>query len=218
MRDKISDGVQVKSSVKPDRAAGLERPDHEHLSGRKIMTRKETTTFLSDLLIRKKFGGIGKYWAREVSIDPLTIGKAKRVDFIQFIPENQCSIGAIEKGIFVCYEIKSCIEDVYSGNGLNFLGEKNYIVTTMECYKKLIADMNEGKFWRHLNEGFPESSSNIGIMVPVPFMKTIEDEFESPHPLTSEISWELKTIIRCIPGKRQKSMTELLFCMLRSGR
>lgn len=100
------------------------------------MTRKETTAFLSDLLIHKKFGGPGKYWAREVSIDPWVIGKAKRVDFMQFIPENQCSIGAIEKGIFVCYEIKSCIEDVYSGNGLNFLGEKNYIVTTMECYKK----------------------------------------------------------------------------------
>lgn len=182
------------------------------------MTRKETTAFLSDLLIHKKFGGPGKYWAREVSIDPWVIGKAKRVDFMQFIPENQCSIGAIEKGIFVCYEIKSCIEDVYSGNGLNFLGEKNYIVTTMECYKKLIVDMNEGKFWRHLKEDFPESSSNIGVMVPVPFMKTIEDEFESPTTLTSETSWELKTIIRCIPGKRQKSMTELLFCMLRSGR
>ena len=144
------------------------------------MTRKETTTFLSDLLISKKFGGPGKYWAREVSIDPWVIGKAKRVDFMQFIPENQCSIGAIEKGIFVCYEIKSCIR-VYSGNGLNFLGEKNYIVTTMECYKKLIVDMNEGKFWRHLKEDFPESSSNIGVMVRVPFMKTIEDELQC-HP------------------------------------
>lgn len=41
----------------------------------------------------------------------------------------------LQQRIFTCYEIKSCKEDVYSGNGLNFYGEKNYIVTTMECYK-----------------------------------------------------------------------------------
>lgn len=97
------------------------------------MTRAETTKFLGQLLISTRFNGAGKHWASEVSIDPW--GRdAKRVDYMQFSPADQCSISGIEKGIFTCYEVKSCKEDVYSGNGLNFLGEKNYIVTTMECY------------------------------------------------------------------------------------
>lgn len=89
------------------------------------MKRKETTEFLGRLLKKERFGGIGKYWASEVSIDPWsTKGKGKRVDYMQFIPDNQCAVSALEKGIFVCYEVKSCKEDVYSGNGLNFLGGK----------------------------------------------------------------------------------------------
>lgn len=59
---------------------------------------------------------------------------------MEFSPANQCSVSGIEKGIFTCYEIKSCKEDVYSGNGLNFFGEKNYIVTTMACYKDITTD------------------------------------------------------------------------------
>lgn len=89
------------------------------------MKRSETTKFLSRLLEKSRFSGPGKYWAREVSLDyGYAAGKARRVDYMQFIPENQCSISAIEKGIFACYEIKSCKEDIYSGNGLNFIGEK----------------------------------------------------------------------------------------------
>ena len=111
------------------------------------MNRRETTKMLCELLERQYFSGMGKYWAKEVSIDPWAAkGKPKRVDYMQFIPANQCSVSAIEKGIFVCYEIKSCKEDFYSGNGLNFLGEKNYIVTTMQCYKELLEDMRNGKF------------------------------------------------------------------------
>ncbi len=66
------------------------------------MNRKETTDFLGKLLIRKKFGGIGKYWASEVSIDYGT-KDAKRVDFMQFEPIGVCGISAIEKVIFICY-------------------------------------------------------------------------------------------------------------------
>lgn len=181
------------------------------------MNRKETTRFLSDLLRTDKFSGQGKYWASEVSIDPWT-QNAKRVDFMQFIPENQYSISAIEKGIFVCYEVKSCIEDIYSGNGLNFFGEKNYIVTTMQCYKKLIPDLQSGKFHKHLKECSPESSDYWGIMVAIPWSIDKNDEFEKPTDLTDEITWELKVIQPCRQGLRKRSMNELLFCMLRSGR
>lgn len=47
------------------------------------MDRKEITKFLSDLLVNDRFQGIGKYWAREVSIDYGT-KDVKRVDFMQF--------------------------------------------------------------------------------------------------------------------------------------
>ena len=183
------------------------------------MNRKMTTRFLENLLIEKKLCGIGKYYAKEVSIDYGSTN-VKRVDFMQFTPQNQCSVGAIEKGYFTCYEIKSCKEDVYSGNGLNFLGEENYIVTTMECYKDLIADRNSGRLLEHIRECNPESSRYYGIMVAMPADRKERDEFENPTPITEETihrEWKLHKIIPCTPGPRKRSMTELLFCMLRSG-
>lgn len=90
------------------------------------MTRAETTKFLGRLLVNTRFRGAGKHWASEVSIDQWG-REAKRVDYMQFSPATQDSISGIEKGIFTCYEVKSCKEDVYSGNGLNFLGEKTIL-------------------------------------------------------------------------------------------
>nr|DAH12639.1 MAG TPA: hypothetical protein [Caudoviricetes sp.] len=182
------------------------------------MNRAETTKFLSDLLVHDRFSGIGKYYASEVSIDPWT-NHAKRIDFMQFIPENQMSVSGIEKGIFVCYEVKSCKEDIYSGNGLNFIGEKNYIVTTMECWESIRDDIIDGTLERFLKEKHPGSSDRYGVLVAVPDGKKLTDEFESPTPLDSKVDgWKLKTVIPCMSGFRERSMAELLFCMLRSGK
>lgn len=180
------------------------------------MNRKETTKFLSDLLVKERLSGMGKYYAREVSIDYGTTN-VKRVDFMQFEPAGVVHQSDIEKGIFTCYEVKSCKEDVYSGNGLNFIGEKNYIVTTMECYKDIQPDMRSGKLWNHIIECCPESSPHYGIIVPVPRFIKLEDEYANPTELTDDIAWELKVIYPCRQGSRKRSMTELLFCMLRSG-
>lgn len=182
------------------------------------MTRAETTKFLGKLLIGQYFSEMGKHWASEVSVD-LWSTKGKRVDFMQFSPENQTSISGIEKGIFTCYEIKSCKEDIYSGNGLNFLGEKNYIVTTMKCYKDILPDLRGNKFRKHLQECFPESSDYFGVMVAVPKWREAVDEFEDPTPLSKELDqWKLSIVLPCRNGPRHRSTTELLFCMLRSGR
>lgn len=180
------------------------------------MDRKETTQFLSQLLIHQKFGGRGKYWASEVSIDYGT-KNVKRVDFMQFEPNGVIYQSDIEKGTFTCYEVKSCIADVYSGNGLNFIGEKNYIVTTMECYKALQPDMRSGKLWEHIKACCPEASGGYGVMVPVPWSFKPEDEYVNPTELNNDIAWELKVIYQCNRGGRRRSTTELLFCMLRSG-
>lgn len=181
------------------------------------MERRDITRFLSDLLISNRLSGIGKYYAREVTLDANS-NTSKRVDFLQFEPENTYSMSGIEKGIFTCYEVKSCKEDVYSGNGLNFIGEKNYIVTTMQCYKELQEDMRSGKLWKHVQNCNPESSAHFGFIVPVPWMCSDTDEYENPTELKSEIRWNLKIIYPCRIGSRKRSMIELLFCMVRSGK
>lgn len=182
------------------------------------MKRTEITRFLGELLVKTRLTGPGKYWASEVSIDPWTT-KAKRVDYMQFLPENQMSVSGIEKGRFICYEVKSCKEDVYSGNGLNFFGEKNYIVTTMECYKEILSNLRGTKLDEYLLKHFPESSSYYGVMVAIPSYAEVEKEFENPTPLGGKIeNWELSVVLPCREGARTRSMTDLLFCMLRSGR
>lgn len=142
-------------------------------------------------------------------------------DVLSMIEQLQDDLKWYEKPklTFTCYEVKSCKEDVYSGNGLNFLGEKNYIVTTMECYKDILPDISSGKFAEHMRERFPESSRYFGVMVAIPDWAETTDEFEKPTPLDAEVRrWKLAVILPCRYGPRKRSMTELLFCMLRSGR
>lgn len=167
------------------------------------MNRKETTEFLGQLLIYQKFRGVGKYWASEVSIDYGTIN-VKRVDFMQFKPVNQVNIDGIEKGIFICYEVKSCKNDFNSGFGKNFIGEKNYFVMPMSLYKEVINEIPH----------------NIGVLVPVPDTMDKTDglinEFDTPTPLDRNKKWRLEVIKSAHPQGRKRSMSELLFCMLRS--
>ena len=169
------------------------------------MDRKEVTNFLSELLIQQRFSGRGKYWAREVTLDyGQGQGKVKRVDFMQFKPYNQLAVSGLEKGEFICYEIKSCKADVFSGHGLNFEGERNYIVTTMETWKELISSGQER---------IPHC---VGIMVAC--YKDKYKEFENPTPLSKDGCWRLEVVRQAHPIDRKRSIAELLFCMLRSGR
>lgn len=165
--------------------------------------RKATTQFLSNLLVTTRLTGRGKYYASEVTLDyGAGEGKEKRVDFVQFVPQNQ-SVSGIEHGHFVFYEVKSCKADYNSGSGLNFEGEKNYIVTTMETYKKIMNDIP----WY------------IGVMVACPINKKPTDEFENPTPIdNNSVEWELKIISQAHPRDRHRPMAQLLFYMLRSGK
>lgn len=180
------------------------------------MDRKKITKFLGKLLVSDRFRD-RTYWAREVSIDYGT-RDVKRIDFMQFEPAGVTSISDIEKGIFTCYEIKSCRDDVFSGNGLNFIGEKNYIVTTMECWKSIQEDMRNGRLDTHIKECCPNSSRHYGIMVAIPLWSKVEDEYTNPTPLDQAKDWKLAVVIPCRIGLRKRSITEMLFYMLRSGK
>lgn len=169
------------------------------------MNRKKITKFLGNLLKRERFSGIGKYWASEVGIDCCTTD-VKRVDFMQFKPAGVVGISGIEKGIFICYEVKSCKADFESGFGRNFIGEKNYFVMPMATYKEVIQEIPRG----------------IGVLVPIP--RNVGNtnaeryrEFENPTPLSDEIEWKLWAVRHPIEQMRKRPMVELLFCMLRSG-
>ncbi len=180
------------------------------------MNKSETTKFLSDLLIRDWLPEIGKYYVRQVIIDPWT-DHGRKVDFMQFIPDNQISVSGIEKGNFVCYEVKSCKEDIYSGEGLTFVGDMNYIVTTMECYKSILDDYRDGTLGRFIKDKDSEASNHFGILVPVPDERRLPEEFYDPTPLDSNMDrWKLREVMPCHPAYRKRSMTELLFYMLRS--
>lgn len=166
------------------------------------MNRKETTKFLGDLLKRDKFCGMGKYWASEVSLD-YGSNEVKRVDYMQFSPVNQIDISGLEKGTFTCYEIKSCKADFNSGWGKNFIAEKNYFVMPMSTYKEVINDI----------------PYYVGVLCPIPINKEKYDEFENPTDIDGNTSnWKLTTIRNCHQRGRKRSMCELLFCMLRSGK
>lgn len=165
------------------------------------MERKEITKFLETLLKREKFSGIGKYWASEVSIDFGTTD-VKRIDYLQFKPSGSVNISEIEKGIFICYEIKSCKADFNSGYGKNFIGEKNYFVMPMSLYKEVIHEI----------------PYNVGVLVPIPIDSDRHEEFENPTELSTDKKWKLLTVKVAHPQGRKRSITELLFCMLRSGK
>lgn len=171
--------------------------------------RKNITDALGRLLIRQKFGDMGTYYASEVSFDAHTTD-VRRVDFLEFRPASVMSVSGIEKGIFVCYEVKSCPEDFHSGHGLNFEGEKNYIVTTAETFVKIRTELPYA----------------VGCLVPVRnYVRRFDDIFDMQGQILPEADdfdgssidgWKLVTAVPSRAVQRTRSMTELLFCMLRS--
>lgn len=185
------------------------------------MDRKETTKFLTDILISDKLSD-RKYYAKEVTLDYGT-NHSKRIDIMQFSPKGVIYPSDIEKGIFTCYEIKSCKEDIYSGNGLNFYGEKNYIIMNMQTWKDIQEDYNSGKLKKYIQTNYQESSKYYGILVPIPSKidlrnnNQIYDEYKNPTEFKGKPSdWKLWTAVSCREGTRIRPMNELLFCMLRS--
>lgn len=184
------------------------------------MNRKDTTTLVTETLIRCKMTD-RKYYAREVTFDYGT-EHPKRVDVMQFVPNGTGYASDIEKGEFICYEVKSSYEDLYSGNGLNFFGEKNYIVTTMELAKRIQADIREGKIQEYIKKNFPESSLNFGIIAIIPSTvdkhntSSLYEEWQHPTELDLNKAWQTYTLTPCNSGRRTRGIVEMLFCMLRS--
>lgn len=105
------------------------------------MTRKEITSLLNSELIRLKLErkNAYSYWAHEVEVYNERKNTTTWVDFMQFEPGGYHAAthpGSVESGTFTCYEVKSSLEDIKSGHGLNFYGDENYLVMPVEVYPK----------------------------------------------------------------------------------
>ena len=93
------------------------------------MSRADVTAELS-ALVEKRLDSRSSFWAREVSFDRGT-PSWRRIDYVGFKPYTPAYAlepTSVELGTFACYEIKSCLEDFESGNGLTFYGDRNYLV------------------------------------------------------------------------------------------
>lgn len=167
------------------------------------LTRSETTYLLSALLEKQVLHD--RHWSREVPVRRGEHDIRGYVDYMSF-RANSLSPSGIEHGDFTCYEVKSCLDDYNSGNGLNFVGDWNYIVTTIDTYKKI------GQLPASIGCYVPVSVENYSSITIKPMFK----EFENPPELTSEIdNWKLWRIVNPVERtQRFHSGSELLYGML----
>lgn len=103
------------------------------------MSRAETTAMLSKL-VEKRLRNQTAFWASEVNFDRNTPDE-RRVDYVGFKPWNingEPVPASVEKGCFEFYEVKSCMADFTSGNGLTFYGDQNYLGCTKELCDEIV--------------------------------------------------------------------------------
>ena len=107
-----------------------------------MINRPEITAKLSEL-VRKRLNSQNMYYSPEVTFDRGTPNE-RRIDFVgfkAFTPDLATDANSVELGRFECYEVKSCMADFKSGNGLTFYGDKNFLVTTKEFEQELYEKM-----------------------------------------------------------------------------
>lgn len=169
------------------------------------MSRKEITDLLNQELVTKRLTkrNAYTYWAHEVPIyDKNT---ELRIDFMLFTPYSHgfnLSAAGVERGIFECFEIKSSLADLKSGHGLNFYGDRNWIVCPVEVYlqyeKKRFDDDTLRNLIPYDARFLVYGKARNGRPV---FVEAIED-------------WRRESLWKCVYRKR--SAAELLFCMMRA--
>lgn len=142
------------------------------------MGRREITAGLSALLERR-LDRSGVKYAREVEIEEPATGKLLRVDYMAYSypATRQGKTGFAELGTVTVYEVKSCMADYKSGNGLGFRGDRNVLV----CPSSLA---------EQLRGAIP---ANVRVLCPVPSGRSIYDEMGEQTPYGGETDgWEMR--------------------------
>ena len=86
---------------------------------------------------------------------------------------------------------------------MTFDGDKNYIVTTAETYKRIIKDIDY----------------DVGVLVACPALRDVKDEIEDPMQIDGNLDdWRLKVAKKAHIKNRERPLSQLLFFMIRSGK
>ena len=110
------------------------------------MSRADITAGLS-ALVEKHLSKNGRPWAKEVTMH--TLGGI-RPDYMSVNADwgGIAEICHIERATVSVYEVKSCMADVKSGNGLNAIGDHNWLVLPYELHRELVmSDDNPAPCW-----------------------------------------------------------------------
>jgi len=174
------------------------------------MDRDEITKLLSELLVRDVLYRC--LWVRDVRYRKLD-GSGGHVDFMSFKTAEQVdgtSEAIVQGGSFTCYEVRSCMQDLVGGNGLNLVGDWNCLVMPMKLYKKVKKDL----------------PANVSVYCPLPACSgqiTAEmkyGEYDDPTPLSPYADdWKLAKIkAQAVRHDRRHGTAELLYAMLKAGK
>lgn len=142
------------------------------------MGRREVTAGLSALLERR-LDRSGVKYAREVEIEEPATGKLLRVDYMAYSypAMRQGKTGFAELGTVTVYEVKSCMADYRSGNGLGFYGDRNVLVCPSSLAEQLRGTL----------------PANVEVLCPVPTLRTVYDEMGERTPYGGETEgWEMQ--------------------------
>lgn len=134
-------------------------------------------------LVEGRLGHQYAMWAAEVEFDKGT-DRGIRIDYMGFSPRcvrNVTAPSSVELGKFDCYEVKSCMADFNSGHGLNFIGDRNFLVTTREVAEALC-----GKVYIYYDVLVPDGPR--GRLVP--YMKGNDPYVGRTRP-ASEMLWQM---------------------------
>lgn len=176
------------------------------------MPRREVTSLLSEELVRLRLTrkNAYSYWAHEVEVYDERKNAMTWVDFMQFEPAGYHTAthpGNVEKGTFTCYEVKSCLDDIKSGHGLNWFGDGNYMVVPVELYPKF------KMAWHGTQKGRFEDYDRK-LREHVPSLYDFKFLFYGRARNGRGAFRELKAYAESLP--RTKPAGELLLCMMRA--
>ncbi len=172
--------------------------------------RAAITSGLSEL-IESHLSKTGGPWAKEVSIESLD---RVRPDFMSVEASKgvYAKVSNIERACVTIYEVKSCLADYMSGNGLNDIGDFNYIVCPYELMMKVIGLVCDEKMESKDPEGrwgwaypFPESHGRRPCIDDLP---TYEGQVDG---------WKLYFIPPHIQYQRKLPISVCLYALICAG-
>lgn len=141
--------------------------------------RKAITQGISYLL-ESRFEKNGIKWASEVALHPPQMEKPVRVDYMTYTyPTGWVGhYASAEQGLVGIYEVKSCMADYKSGNGLGFVGDHNVLV----CPSTLAEEL------RGSHALFRKQ-----VLCPLPIGRSVSAEMNDPQPYSGEVDgWSLR--------------------------